>query len=289
MNYLQILFHCSKWLPLLPLLISKLTTPSSAGSLFSRGPSNYPIWSAHIQSTLQSLSVWGFINGSITHDATATEDQTKWITIDKRVCGIIANILNDSLLHNVSYDYVSTATGASSHPSVAKAIWDKMAMLFSSWGLSGQFHLFHQALCLEIHTHSANEDINQIKSFFEQMTTIGLDLSDFFHAIFLLICLPHDFFSFCLTVSQTIAPNDFTVDTIIQRILSEINLHTTGQPLQSCISNVENEPVSCYSANWTNVIQKGPPHNNQWRCPDGQTNPSFQPSGTSGGVHLGSQ
>ena len=43
-----------------------------------------------------------------THDATATEDQTKWITINKRVCGIIANTLNNSLLHNVSYDYAST-------------------------------------------------------------------------------------------------------------------------------------------------------------------------------------
>ena len=53
-----------------------------------KGSSNYPIWSAHIQSTLQSLSIWGFINGSITHNATATGDQTKWIIIDKRICGI---------------------------------------------------------------------------------------------------------------------------------------------------------------------------------------------------------
>ena len=42
MNSLQILFLCSKWLPLPPPLISKLTTPSSAGSLFSRDPSTIP-------------------------------------------------------------------------------------------------------------------------------------------------------------------------------------------------------------------------------------------------------
>ena len=179
-----------------------------------KGPSNYPIWSACIKSTLQSLSVWGFINGFIIHDATATGDQTKWITINKRVCGIIANILNDSLLYNVSYDYASTATGALSHPSIAKAIWNKMAMLFSSQGLSGQFHLFYQALGSEIHTCSANKDINQIKSFFEQMTSTGLDLPDSFHAMFILTCLPHDFFSFCSIVSQTVAPNNFTVNTI---------------------------------------------------------------------------
>ena len=35
-NYLQILFLCSKQLPLLPLLTSKSTTPSSARSLFLR-------------------------------------------------------------------------------------------------------------------------------------------------------------------------------------------------------------------------------------------------------------
>ena len=125
-----------------------------------KGPSNYSIWSARIQSTLQSLSVWGFINGSIIHDTTATRDQTKWITINKRVCGIIANTLNESLLHNVSYDYAFTTTRAPSHPSIAKAIWDKMTMLFNSQGLSGWFHLFHQALGLEIHTYSANKDIN---------------------------------------------------------------------------------------------------------------------------------
>ena len=42
--------------------------------------------------------------------------------IDKRVCGIIANILNNSLLYNMSYDYTSTATGAPTHPSITKAI-----------------------------------------------------------------------------------------------------------------------------------------------------------------------
>ena len=196
-----------------------------------KGPSNYPIWSARIQSTLKSLSVWGFIDGSITHDAIATGDQTKWITIDKRVFGIIANILNDSLLHNVSYDYASIATGAPSHPSIAKAIWDKMATLFSSQGLSGLFHLFHQALGLEICTCFANKDINQINSFFEQMTSTGLDLPDSFHTMFLLTCLPYDFFSFCSTISQTVASNDFTVDTITQRILFEIHFHSTRQPL----------------------------------------------------------
>ena len=121
------------------------------------------------------------------------------------------------------------------------------------------------------------------------MTSTGLDLLDSVHAIFLLTCLPHDFFSFCSTVSQTIAPNDFTVNTITQRILFEIDLCSTRQPMQSYIPNVENEPVSHHSANQTNVIQKGPPYNNQWRHPDGQTNPSFQPSGTSGSVCLGSQ
>ena len=131
----------------------------------------------------------------------------------------------------MSYDYASTATRALSHPSVAKMIWDKMATLFDSQGLSEQFHLFHQALGSEIHTFSANEDINQINLFFEQMTSAGLDLPDSFHTMFLLTHLPHDFFSFYSTVSQTVAPNDFTVNTIAQRILSEINLHNTRQLL----------------------------------------------------------
>ena len=42
MNYLQILFLCSKWLSLLPPLTSKSTTPSSAKSLSSRDPPTIP-------------------------------------------------------------------------------------------------------------------------------------------------------------------------------------------------------------------------------------------------------
>ena len=80
------------------------------------------------------------------------------------------------------YDYAATATRAPTYPSVAKAIWDRMAILSSFQGLSGLFYLFHQALGLEIYTCSANEDINQINSFFEQMTSTGLDLPDSFHA-----------------------------------------------------------------------------------------------------------
>ena len=160
MNYLQILFLCSTMAILATSIDFKVDNTILSQILVLKGPSNYPIWSPHIQSTLQSLFVWEFIDRSIAHDTTATRDQIKWITINKRVCGIIANILNDSLLYNVSYEYASTTTGASSHPSIAKAIWDRMAMLFSSQSLSGQFHLFYQALGLEIHTCSANEDIN---------------------------------------------------------------------------------------------------------------------------------
>ena len=149
----------------------------------------------------------------------------------------------------MSYNHASIATRALTHPFVAKAIWNKIAILFGSQGLSEQFHLFHQALGSEICTHSANKDINQINSFFEQMTGIGLDLPDSFHAMFLLTCLSHDFFFFCSTVSQTVTPNNFTVNIITQKILSEIDFHSIRQPLQSYISNVENEPVSCHSAN----------------------------------------
>ena len=123
----------------------------------------------------------------------------------------------------MSYDYASATTGALTHSFIAEAIWDKIATLVDSQSLSGQFHLFHQALGLEICTCFANKDINQINSFFEQMTSTGLDLPDSFHTMFLLTCLPYDFFSFCSTISQTVAPNDFTVDTITQRILPEID------------------------------------------------------------------
>ena len=54
-----------------------------------KGPTNFPIWSIHMQSILQSLSVWGFIHSICTFVNTIQGNQEKWKVIDKRVCGII--------------------------------------------------------------------------------------------------------------------------------------------------------------------------------------------------------
>jgi len=93
------------------------------------------------------------------------------------------------------------------------------------------------------------------------MTKAGLNLPEFFKAMFVLTRLPDDFFTMSLTLVQTTAEADFTVELVTQRILMEIDLRSSIRPLASRISSVQNEA----SANRTNVIKKGPPATTPWQ------------------------
>ena len=119
-----------------------------------KGPTNFPIWSVRMQSVLQPLSVWRFINGTCTFANTIKDDQEKWKVVDKRVCGIIVNTLTDTLVHNVSYEYADPAINIS----VSKTVLDRMTLLFASCGLAGQFHMFHQVQCVTVRPQTASED-----------------------------------------------------------------------------------------------------------------------------------
>ena len=75
--------------------------------------------------------------------------------------------------------------------------------------------------------------------------------------------LPDDLFGLASTIMQTLKDGDFNTNNVTKAILADLNLHATRRPLTSQISEVSEEPSS--SANWTNVIQRGPSNQNQWR------------------------
>ena len=147
-----------------------------------KGPTNFPIWSVCMQSVLQSLSVWGFIDGTHTFVNTIQGDQEKWKIVDKMVCGIIANTLTDALVHNVSYEYADPAVNIS----VSKTVWDRMTLLFASCGLAGQFHMFHQTQHVTVRPQTASENINCLTNLFNQIAATGLTLPESFKAMFIL-------------------------------------------------------------------------------------------------------
>ena len=75
-----------------------------------------------------------------------------------------------------------------------------------------------------VHTKHAPEDLNVLLFLFEQMTKAGLNLPEFFKAMFILTRLPHKFFTISLTLIQTTAEADFTVELVTQHIPMEIEL-----------------------------------------------------------------
>jgi len=93
------------------------------------------------------------------------------------------------------------------------------------------------------------------------MTKAGLNLLEFFKAMFVLTCFPDDFFTMSLTLVQTTAEANFTIELVTQHILMEIDLCSSIRPLASRISSIQNEA----SANQTNVIKKGPAAATPWQ------------------------
>ena len=224
--------------------------------------SNYSIWKTHVQSVLQAYSVFEFIDGSLLYTAmTSAADQQKWKMLDCQVLGFIASTISNSLTTHINYDDWEDQTTC---PSVSKVLWKKLKSLFGTTGLAGQFNLFHKALCTWIHPCSANEDISTVMQLFEQMTQAGLNLPQSFRAMIILTLLTDNFFTLSSTITQTVEETNFIIDTITSWVLHEIDLHSSDKPLSFQIANVKFEEPSA-SANRTNIIQHGPPTNNQWR------------------------
>ena len=245
------------------------------GQILSRipvliGQSNYSIWHVKIRNTLSAYGVWEIVEGTNTYATTIAADQEKWKLLDRRVLGLIASTLNNSLINHVTYTWVPpVGTAAPTFPSVAKALMDKLHTLFGTTGLTGQFLLFHKVMWNRVNPRTANENISSLIQLFDQLRQAGFDLPQSFHAMILLSHLPDDMFTLASTITQTVAVANFDLETVASRILAEIDLRATCRPLASRISAVQSEESS---ANRTTVIWCGPPPQNQWK---GQTN-SYQ-------------
>ena len=116
--FLMIFFQISskqKWLP------SKID-----GQILSRipvlvGQSNYSIWHVKIRNTLSAYRVWEIVEGTNTYATTIAADQEKWKLLDRRVPGLVASTLDDSLINHVNYTWEPpVGTAAPTFPSVAK-------------------------------------------------------------------------------------------------------------------------------------------------------------------------
>ena len=100
-----------------------------------------------IRNTLSAYGVWEIVDGTLTYVSVPAGDQEKWKLLDKCVLGLITNTLSDSLINHINYEWTPLVSGAAAtFPSVAKALMDKLHVLFGTTGLAGQFLLFHKAM-----------------------------------------------------------------------------------------------------------------------------------------------
>ena len=114
-----------------------------------------------------------------------------------------------------------------------------MTSLFTSYGLTDQFHIFHQAQHVTVRPQRASEDINCLTNLFDQIATTDLTLSESFKVMFILEWLPTEFYNFCSTVALTTELTQFTVNTIMTKILAKVSMLSSRRSLKSCISQVE--------------------------------------------------
>ena len=116
--------------------------------------------------------------------------------------------------------------------------------------------MFHQAQRVTVRPQTVSEDINCLTNLFDQIAAAGLTLPELFKVMFILEQLPTEFYNFCSTVALTTEPAQFTVDTIMTKILTEVSMLSLRHSLKSCISQVETStPEVCDSSvNRTLVI-----------------------------------
>ena len=252
------------------------------------GSKNYDVWSKRIISTLSAYSVWEFVDGTLTYAALPAradlaDRQQKWKLLDKRILGLMASTIDDSLLSHVVYEWTNPLT----FPSISKDLWDKLKTLFGTTGFAAVFRLFKQVSSKHIRIQHAQTDINETMSLFDQMTQAGLDLPQTFHAMILLNNLPSEYNSLASTIVQTITVANFDMQHVTAAILMEMDLWATRKPLHARISAVQESEDPSSLINQTNIIRRGPPNQNQWRnqTPSYQrpSNQPHQPS--SGGYH----
>ena len=252
------------------------------------GSKNYDVWSKRIISTLSAYSVWEFVDGTLTYaalpaGADLADRQQKWKLLDKRILGLMASTIDDSLLSHVVYDWADPVT----FPSISKSLWDKLKTLFGTTGFAAIFRLFKQVSSKHVRIQHAQTDINDIMSLFDQMTQAGLDLPQTFRAMILLNNLPPEYNALASTIVQTITVANFDMQHVTAAILMEMDLRATRKPLHAQISAVQESEDPSSLINRTNVIRRGPPNQNQWRnqTPSYQK-PSNQPHQPSpGGYH----
>ena len=188
------------------------------------GQSNYSIWHVKIRNTLSAYRVWKIVKGTNTYTTTTVADQEKWKLLDRRVLGLIASTLDDSLINRVSYTWdPPVSTTVPMFPYVAKALMDKLHMLFGTTSLVGQFLLFHKVIRNQVNPCIANKNISCLIQLFDQLGQAGLDVPQSFWAM-ILLSHPDDMLTLASTITQTVAIANFDLETIASRILAEIDL-----------------------------------------------------------------
>jgi hypothetical protein len=227
---------------------------------------NYPTWATCLCNTLSAYGLWQFVDGSFTYNGFTTtgadlgQDQRYWLVLDICYTGVIVSTLNDSDLNLVSYTYPTVAK-----KSRAKAIWEKLAGHYATGGIAGCFFLLHEIIEKRVQPKNVAEDLSSITSSFQQLFTAGLDLPEVFQAMLTLTLLPSNYHPLCSTIVHFVVDETkFTMDTITNMILAEINLwKSTTIPLTSRISETcagpSHSPASNSQVNRTTVICHSPP------------------------------
>ena len=224
------------------------------------GSKNYDVWSKRIISMLSAYSVWEFVD-ALTYavlpaGADLADRQQKWKLLDKRILGLMASMIDDSLLSHVVYEWTNPLT----FPSISKDLWDKLKTLFGTTGFAAVFHLFKQVSSKHIRIQHAQTDINDIMSLFDQMTQAMLDLPQTFRAMILLNNLPPEYNFLASTIVQTITNANFDMQHVTAAILMEMDLWATCKSLHAQISAVQESEDPSSLINWTNVIRRSPPN-----------------------------
>ena len=142
-----------------------------------------------MQAYLASMDLWLITNGTITHPATAGEEQSQWDISNSRAIGMITLTLKDHV-HQRLFTIISAAVPAAADCH-ASTWWTTLRTEYETISPTQVYDLLKSSLnsCIDGSKHP-HPQLDVLENIHMDLMTNGVKLLDFFKSMMLLTHLP---------------------------------------------------------------------------------------------------
>jgi hypothetical protein len=195
-------------------LTAPLDTDKAARSLYSvelLDATNFVTWKYRVQLVLKSRRLWKYVDGTavMPPPSASVKEWDTWHDHNQQALSQIALTVSNSVI-----GHIRTAV-------TAQEAWTKICSVYEQKGLAAKVFLRRKLLNLKLNGGTRMQDhINTVRNLSEQLSAIGVPISDGDLAITLLCSLPESY-DFVAIALESRPEADVTFDVVSTRLLAE--------------------------------------------------------------------